>query len=64
VVDDATGVRTIRRRGDWTPVAVQRGITGACDHFLAAVREGRRLCARDALETHRLCERIVSEAEA
>lgn len=63
VVDDEAGQRSVRRRGDWAPVSVQRGITAACDHFLAAVREGRRLCARDALETHRLCERIVGEVE-
>ena len=63
VVDEAGGARTVRRRGDWTPVAVQRGIAQACEHFIAAVREGRRLSARDALETHRLCERIVGELE-
>ncbi len=47
------------RRGDWTPVARQRGIEQACDAFLAAVRRGELLSARDALETHALCERIV-----
>lgn len=64
VLDEAGGVRTVRRRGDWTAVAVQRGIAGACAHFLAAVQDGRRLSARDALETHRLCERIVGDLEA
>ena len=43
--------------------AIQRGIAQACEHFLSAVREGRRLSAHDALETHRLCERIVEAAE-
>lgn len=62
LVDELGGQRTVRRRGEWTPVAVQRGIAQACEHFLAAVREGRRLSARDALETHRLCERIVEAA--
>jgi virulence factor len=60
VTDEEAGVRTVRRRGDWTPVAVQRGIAQACEHFLSAVREKRRLSARDALETHRLCEEIVA----
>ncbi len=50
----------VTRRGDWTPVARQRGIEQACDAFLAAIRDGQILSARDALETHRLCERIVA----
>jgi virulence factor len=61
VVDEAAGVRTVRHRPDWTPVAVQRGIAQACEHFLAAVRDGRQLSAQDALETHRLCEWIAGE---
>jgi virulence factor len=32
-----------------------------CAEFLDAVRTGRRLDAADALETHRLCERIVAD---
>ncbi|MDE1146009.1 MAG: Gfo/Idh/MocA family oxidoreductase [Azospirillaceae bacterium] len=54
------GVRTGTRRGDWTPVADQRGIRQAVDHFLGAVSAGRVLGARDALETHRLCEEVVA----
>jgi len=63
VVDEAGGQRTVGRR-DWTPVAVQRGIAQACEHFLIAVRDGRPISARDARETRRLCERIVREVEA
>ncbi|GAB1817025.1 Gfo/Idh/MocA family oxidoreductase [Herbidospora sp. RD11066] len=47
------------RRPDWVPVGTQRGFHGACLAFLTAVGEGRLLDAGDALETHRLCERIV-----
>jgi virulence factor len=61
VVDEEAGVRTVRRRGDWTPVSVQRGVAQACEHFLSALREGRQLSAADALETHRLCGWIVRE---
>ncbi len=50
----------ITRRGDWTSVGRQRGFEGLCEHFLSAVRDGRRLSALDALETHRLCETVVT----
>ncbi len=58
------GTENRTARGDWTPVATQRGIQQACDHFLSAVREGRRLCAQDALDTHRICEDVVARIEA
>ncbi len=51
------------RRPDWVSVGTQRGFTGACLAFLGAVGEGRLLDAGDALETHRLCERIVERAQ-
>ncbi|MBB6251876.1 Gfo/Idh/MocA family protein [Nitrospirillum iridis] len=57
------GTQTSNRRGDWTPVADQRGIRQAVDHFLAALSAGRVLSARDALETHRLCEVVVEEVQ-
>lgn len=52
----------LTRRGDWTPVARQRGIEQACDAFLAAVGAGELITADDALETHALCEQIVAAA--
>ncbi|MFF8395445.1 Gfo/Idh/MocA family protein [Streptomyces sp. NPDC016172] len=58
-VVDHKGQPTVRRRGDWVPVARQRGIEQAVLAFLDAVRAGRVLSARDALETHELCERVV-----
>lgn len=58
-VIDHEGRPTVRRRGDWVPVARQRGIEQAVLAFLDAVRAGRRLSARDALATHELCERVV-----
>ncbi|RZD72674.1 Gfo/Idh/MocA family protein [Streptomyces albidoflavus] len=61
---DHKGQPSVRRRGDWVPVPRQRGIERAALAFLDAVRAGERLDARDALETHELCERVVREAEA
>ncbi len=60
-VIDHKGQPTLRRRGDWVPVARQRGIEQITLAFLAAVREGRPLDGRDALLTHELCERVVTE---
>ncbi|MFJ8753110.1 Gfo/Idh/MocA family protein [Streptomyces sp. NPDC102441] len=61
-VVDHKGQPTLRRRGDWVPVARQRGIEQSVLSFLDAVRSGEVLSARDALETHRLCERVVQDA--
>ena len=58
-VIDHTGQPTTRRRGDWVPVARQRGIEQVVLAFLDAVRAGKVLSARDALATHELCERVV-----
>ncbi|MFE9926780.1 Gfo/Idh/MocA family protein [Streptomyces sp. NPDC005774] len=62
-VIDHKGRPTVRRRGDWVPVARQRGIEQAVLAFLDAVGEGRTLSARDALTTHELCERVVREVQ-
>ncbi|AWZ08520.1 MULTISPECIES: Gfo/Idh/MocA family oxidoreductase [unclassified Streptomyces] len=59
---DHKGQPTIRRRGDWVPVARQRGIEQVVDAFLTAVETGTTLSARDALLTHELCERVVESA--
>ncbi|MFJ6717974.1 MULTISPECIES: Gfo/Idh/MocA family protein [unclassified Streptomyces] len=61
-VIDHRGQPTVRRRGDWVPVARQRGIEQVVDAFLEAVGAGRVLSARDALLTHELCERVVRSA--
>ncbi|MGW0283085.1 Gfo/Idh/MocA family protein [Streptomyces sp. NPDC003236] len=58
-VIDHKGQPTMRRRGDWVPVARQRGIEQAVLAFLDAVRAQKVLSARDALATHELCERVV-----
>ncbi|MFF8289153.1 Gfo/Idh/MocA family protein [Streptomyces sp. NPDC016309] len=60
-VVDHKGQPSVRRRGDWVPVARQRGIEQTVHAFLDAVRAGRTLSARDALATHELCERVVRE---
>ncbi|MFD4375542.1 Gfo/Idh/MocA family protein [Streptomyces sp. NPDC058486] len=59
---DHKGQPSVRRRGDWVPVARQRGIEQAVLAFLDAVRDGTVLSARDALLTHELCERVVRDA--
>lgn len=61
---DHDGDPTLRRRGDWVPVSRQRGIEQAVLAFLDAVRSGTVLSAGDALVTHELCERVVSEIQA
>ncbi|MEW2487514.1 Gfo/Idh/MocA family oxidoreductase [Streptomyces sp. NPDC048411] len=58
-VIDHKGQPSLRRRGDWVPVARQRGVEQCVLSFLDAVRAGKLLSARDALETHELCERIL-----
>lgn len=60
-VVDQGATEALTRRGNWTSVGRQRGFEAMCDVFLGAVRERRRLSALDALETHRLCERVVRE---
>jgi virulence factor len=62
-VIDHKGQPTLRRRGDWVPVARQRGIEQAALAFLDAVRTGEVLSARDALATHELCERVVAAVQ-
>lgn len=62
-VIDHKGQPTVRRRGDWVPVARQRGIEQAVLAFLDAVRGGKVLSARDALATHELCERVVQAVQ-
>ncbi|OEU98867.1 oxidoreductase [Streptomyces qinglanensis] len=59
---DHKGRPSVRRRGDWVPVARQRGIEQCVLAFLGAVRDGRTPDARDALRTHELCERVVNDA--
>jgi virulence factor len=60
-VVDQGATEALTRRGNWTSVGRQRGFEAMCDTFLGAVRDGRRLSALDALETHRLCERVVAD---
>lgn len=62
-VIDHKGQPSVRRRGDWVPVARQRGIEQGVLAFLDAVRAGKVLSARDALATHELCERVVRAVE-
>ena len=59
----AGGERLVRRDG-WAPVTRLRGFEAMCGAFLAAVRDGVRLDAADALVTHEVCERVVEAAEA
>ena len=61
--DYRDGAHVVVRRGDWTPVHVQRGFDAICAYFLDSVRSGQVLDASDALRTHEMCERIVAEVE-
>lgn len=63
-VIDHKGQPSIRRRGDWVPVARQRGVEQIVLAFLDDVRAGRQPSAQDALRTHELCERVITEALA
>lgn len=60
---DHKGQPSLRRRGDWVSVARQRGIEQCVLAFLDAVRAGKTLSARDALETHELCERVLRDLD-
>ena len=62
-VVDEDGAECRVRRGDWTSVERQRGFTGLCDAFLDAIRSGATMAMDDMLETHRICEAIVFQAE-
>jgi virulence factor len=71
VVSDIAQVEEFRagqhltaRRGDWTPVHVQRGFAAMCDHFVESVRSGEILDAADAMRTHAMCEQILEEVMA
>jgi len=61
----AGGEERTSRFDDWEPILSRRGFPQIVDHFLECVRHDRAPspCARDALETHALCERIVAELE-
>ena len=61
---DASGGLRLLRRDSWTDVPTVRGFTAMVDAFLASVRSGDVLSARDALRTHEICEQVVEAAEA
>ncbi|GGL62289.1 Gfo/Idh/MocA family protein [Sporolactobacillus putidus] len=57
--------KTIKHFGDWTPMLHKRGFEQIVEAFLKAVAEGgdEPIAKRDALETHRICEKIVQTIE-
>ena len=63
-VVDFQGQERVSRRDGWAPATQLRGFVAMCEDFLAAVGEGRRLDATDALLTHEICERVVRLAAA
>lgn len=63
VAEHRNGRRFSSPGPDWKPTSWVRGFDQICGRFLDAVRSGERLDARDALETHRLCETIAAHAE-
>jgi virulence factor len=62
-VIEHSGQPTMHRRGEWVPVARQRGLEAICQVFLDAVRTGKVLSAREALNTHEICEDIVRKLQ-
>jgi virulence factor len=58
------GTEQLRRRPGWESAPDTRGFTAMVGQFLDAVRAGDVLSARDALETHALCERVVDAVTA
>ena len=58
------GTEQLRRRPGWASAPETRGFTAMIGEFLDAVRTGEVLSARDALETHALCERVVDRRHA
>lgn len=61
VVERRGGRVSVVPRSGWTSVATARGFTAMVDRFLTSVREGVVLDGGDALATHELCERVLSE---
>jgi virulence factor len=62
---DAGGEERTYYFDDWESILHRRGFTGIIDHFLSCVRQDSvpSPAARDSLDTHALCERIVAEIE-
>lgn len=60
------GVETARRAGHWTSALHRRGFPQIIDHFLSVARgeAESEIPPRDALETHAMCERIVTSLTA
>jgi virulence factor len=56
----------IEKFGDWTGTLQKRGFEPIIHAFLDAVQQGNKepVDKQDALETHRLCECIVEQAES
>lgn len=53
------------RSSDWEETLAKRGFISMIEDFLSAVRTGSKvgIPARDALETHRLCEEVILKLE-
>lgn len=62
----AGGEARLQRFKDWDTVLYRRGFVQIIDHFLACVRERKApaISLQDSLESHRLCEEIIKQAEA
>lgn len=63
VVDRTDGAAHRRQPDNWAPVSAHRGFTAMVDSLLASVRDEEVLDGADALATHELCERVVTEVE-
>lgn len=59
------GQESRQKFNDWEPVLHRRGFAQIIDHFLTCVRDNKQpsISLKDALESHRICELIVEQAE-
>jgi virulence factor len=64
VVERADGAAHRRQPDNWAPVSTQRGFVAMVGALLESVRAGVVLDGGDALATHELCERVLTEVQA
>lgn len=64
-VHSAAGQEQLFKFKDWEPVLHRRGFVAIIEHFLQCIQSSRQpsISTQDALESHRICELIVQEAE-
>ncbi|MGB8022668.1 MAG: Gfo/Idh/MocA family oxidoreductase [Candidatus Nanopelagicales bacterium] len=64
VVDRESGAAHRKQPDNWASVSHQRGFVAMVGQLLDSVRAGEVLDGADALATHELCERILTEVQS